>query len=310
MSLDTTVRARNEINDILDQEVKEVLELAVIDYKAVDASFKFSKSLHEIGFAVIKNHGLDHGFIQDVYKSWEDFFTSTDEVKADFEFESTTHDGFVSFDKSETAKGNNIKDLKMFYHFYKWGRCPDFLKEKTDRIYNQLEGLACDLLGSIEQYLPANIKENLCMPLSKMVKDSGHSLLRPIYYPSLNGSEPAGAIRSAPHEDIDMITLIAAPSEPGLQVKNKAGNWIDVPCDPAWLVINSGDMLDECTNGFYPSTTHRVINPKASENGVTKARLSMPLFLHPHSDVKLSDRYPTAEGYRQERFGEIGLSDK
>ena len=36
---------------------------------------------------------------------------------------------------------------------------------------------------------------------------------------------------------------------------------MDVPCDFGTLIINIGDMLQEASRGYYPSTTHRVINP-------------------------------------------------
>ena len=108
-----------------------------------------------------------------------------------------------------------------------------------------------------------------------------------------------------------MLTLIAAPSSPGLQVKDKNGNWLDVPCDTELLVINSGDLLAECTQNFYPSTTHRVVNPsfygEINANN-SNDRVSMPLFLHPHDHVILSDKH-TAASFRKERFIELGLID-
>ena len=76
----------------------------------------------------------------------------------------------------------------------------------TDKLYDQLESMACKLLGSLELFLPKDIKSNLSMPLVNMVKNSGHSLLRPIYYPPLSKNIQKGAMRSAPHEDIDMLT--------------------------------------------------------------------------------------------------------
>ena len=63
-------------------------------------------------------------------------------------------------------------------------------------------------------------------------------------------------------------------------------------------------MLQECTNHYYPSTTHRVVNPVGED--AKKPRLSMPLFLHPFDSIQLSQRH-TAESYRAERFRELGL---
>ena len=108
-----------------------------------------------------------------------------------------------------------------------------------------------------------------------------------------------------------MLTLIAAPSAPGLQVKDKSEDWVDVPCDPELLVINSGDLLAECTQQFYPSTTHRVVNPNfyvKTNLQCSSDRVSMPLFLHPHDNIILSNRH-TAASFRRERFIELGLID-
>ena len=61
-------------------------------------------------------------------------------------------------------------------------------------------------------------------------------------------------------------------------------------------------MLQECSRGYYPSTTHQVINP----TGENVSRLSMPFFIHPRDEVKLSDRY-TAKSYLEERLKQLGL---
>ena len=82
-------------------------------------------------------------------------------------------------------------------------------------------------------------------------------------------------------------------------VRTRAGDWIDVSSISGDLVINSGDMLQEATGGYYPSTTHRVNNP-GGDIGNT-SRISIPFFLTARRDVKLSDRY-TAGSYLDERL--------
>jgi isopenicillin N synthase-like dioxygenase len=61
-------------------------------------------------------------------------------------------------------------------------------------------------------------------------------------------------------------------------------------------------MLQTCSNNFYPSTTHRVINPKIDN----QSRYSVPFFVHARDDVILSDKH-TAKSYLEERLKEIGL---
>ncbi|MFZ1892055.1 MAG: 2OG-Fe(II) oxygenase family protein, partial [Formosimonas sp.] len=140
-------------------------------------------------------------------------------------------------------------------------------------------------------------------PLSSMIAGSEQTLLRVLHYPPLTGDEPAGAIRAAAHTDINLLTVLPAANEPGLQVLTRSGEWLDVPCDFGLIIINIGDMLQEASQGFYPSTTHRVVNPEGARN---VSRLSLPLFLHPKPEVRLSTRY-TAEAYLNERLRELGM---
>ena len=62
-------------------------------------------------------------------------------------------------------------------------------------------------------------------------------------------------------------------------------------------------MLNMASDNYYPSTTHRVINPDPHLN---VSRYSMPLFLHPRDEFVLNENY-TAGSYLQERLEEIGL---
>ena len=137
-----------------------------------------------------------------------------------------------------------------------------------------------------------------------MIENSENHLLRILHYPPLNGSESSNAIRGAAHEDINLITLLVASTQPGLQVKDTLGNWHNVTCDTGAIAINTGDMLSKASRGYFPSTTHQVINPNNKIKN--ESRYSMPLFLHPKDDVVLSEKY-TAGQYLQERIKEIGL---
>ena len=87
-------------------------------------------------------------------------------------------------------------------------------------------------------------------------------------------------------------------------MQEKDGTWIDVPADFGHLIINIGDMLQEASAGYFPSTSHRVVNP-TGENA-KKSRISLPLFLHPRDEVVLSERH-TQESYLLERLKELGV---
>jgi isopenicillin N synthase-like dioxygenase len=280
-----------------------MLELVAIDYKAPDADQLFVESLHKTGFGVLKNHPIDQSVVTDIYKNWQSFFNSDE--KSNFAYSKETHDGFFSTQVSETAKGFKKKDIKEYFHYYPWGRCPAELKQQAVDYYKAANDLASELLAWVEKYSPSNVSALYSQSLSSMVENSEQTLLRILHYPPLNGSEEPDAIRAAAHEDINLLTILPAANEPGLQVKGTGDEWIDVPCDFGNLIVNIGDMLQEASAGYFPSTTHRVVNPKGSDQ--SKSRISLPLFLHPNPQVVLSARH-TAKSYLQERLRELGVA--
>ncbi|ASK79825.1 2OG-Fe(II) oxygenase [Paraphotobacterium marinum] len=276
--------------------------LQAIDYNSENFGKDFAESLKETGFGVIKNHPISKNKVQTIYQNWANFF-NTDE-KNNFIFNKDTQDGFFPSSISEVAKNHTVKDIKEYFHIYPWGQIPNQLRHEILDYYDTTILFAKDLLQKIEDNTPENIKQHFSQPLTEMIENSSQSLLRVLHYPPMKGDEEPGAIRAAAHEDINLITILPASNEPGLQVKTKSGEWIDVPSDFGTLIVNIGDMLQETTQGYYPSTSHRVINPTGK--GSDKSRISLPLFLHPRPDVILSERY-TAQSYLQERLQQLGV---
>jgi len=273
----------------------------IIDFKNYNAPIHFTNSLKNTGFAVIKNHPIENQLVQDVYIEWDLFFKSDE--KHNYHFDIEKQDGYFPFG-SENAKDHNLKDLKEYFHIYPGGRYPKNQSQKTTFLYNNLCELSNQLLLWVENNIPIKIKDNLSVPLAQMVNGSQRNLLRIIHYPPMRDTDLPGQYRAAAHEDINLLTILCSATTPGLQAKHLNGEWINVPSDPNFIIVNTGDMLQMATQGYFPSTTHRVINPEFNENN--KSRLSMPLFLHPHDHVVLSKNY-TAGEYLEKRLHEIGL---
>ncbi|WP_412495198.1 isopenicillin N synthase family dioxygenase [Shewanella algae] len=278
------------------------MKLETIDYRAADAAERFVESLRSTGFGVLRNHPISQQLVQDIYRDWQEFFNS--EEKQAFMFKPETQDGFFPASISETAKGHTVKDIKEYFHVYPWGRIPEQLQDNILTYYQEANALAAELLDWVEAHSPAEVAANYRTALSQMIANSHKTLLRVLHYPPITGDETPGAIRAAAHEDINLLTVLPAANEPGLQVKSLDGEWLDVPSDFGNLIINIGDMLQEASAGYFPSTTHRVINPKGAD--MSKSRISLPLFLHPRPDVVLSERY-TADSYLMERLRELGV---
>ncbi|WP_136253012.1 isopenicillin N synthase family dioxygenase [Onishia niordana] len=273
-----------------------------VDFTAADAPQRFVASLRETGFGVLRNHPISAELVESIYRQWQEFFAG--ESKHDFRFDPERQDGYFPPEVSETAKGRTVKDLKEYYHVYPWGRMPEALAEDIMEYYRRAEALAATLLGWIEAETPPEVAKRYQEPLSHMIAESGQTLLRVLHYPPLAGDEIPGAVRAAAHEDINLITVLSAANEPGLEVKTREGEWLEVPCDPGQLIINVGDMLQEASGGYFPSTSHRVVNPSGPSR--FQSRLSLPLFLHPRPEVVLSERH-TADSYLKERLRELGV---
>lgn len=278
------------------------MQVLTVNYQAGNAAELFTQSLINTGFAVLSHHPINYEKVQATYSEWQNFFEG--QAKSNYLFDKEKQDGYFPQEVSEIAKGNMYRDIKEFYSIYPWGRYPKEVSNNAMSLYHELSNMAATLLDWIEHHTPSAISSKFVMPLSQMIQDSPRTQLRILYYPALTGKEEEGAARSAAHEDIDLLTLLVAGTRPGLQVKDMNGNWHDVTCDPGTIVVNAGDMLQMCSQGFYRSTTHRVMNPTGE--AAKKPRLSMPLFLHPRDDVILSERH-TAKSYLLERLKELGL---
>jgi isopenicillin N synthase-like dioxygenase len=280
------------------------MQVGVVDFTSPEAPADFTRSLRETGFAVITNHPLPQALVQEIYDEWLAFFET--DAKYKYRYSEGDQDGYFGPDVSETAKGNTVRDLKEFFHVYPWGQYPTEVSDAALRYRDQATEIAKTLLGWVEDNTPAEVADEFSRPLNKMLDGSTRTLLRILRYPPLTGDEEPGAVRAAAHEDINLLTVLPASNEPGLQVRDLEGNWHDVPCDFGSIAINAGDMLKLASGGYYPSTSHRVMNPTGE--GARRSRLSLPLFLHPADDVILAEGR-TAFSFLQERIAELRSQD-
>lgn len=275
--------------------------LIPIDYRAPTAQQDFVASLRETGFGVLTNHPIAQSDVQGMYDAWSSFFASADKMA--YEWDRQSFAGLFPMDQSETAKGQDVKDLKEFFHFYIGEQCPPELQAQTAAYHEKATNLAIELVGWIEAESPAPVRALYTEPLDQMMKGAKRNLLRILHYPPQPANHPVAGVRAAAHEDIDFLTILPASNEAGLQVLTKDGAWLDVPSDFGNLIVNIGDMLQEASGGYFPSTTHRVVNPEGQD--CSKSRYSIPLFCHPRPEVVLSKRH-TAESYLDERLRELG----
>ena len=224
------------------------MHLPVVDFSSPTAAQDFCRSLHETGFGVLRNHPLEQSLVEGIYAEWLAFFHT--EAKHRYLTDPAKHDGYFPPSVSEIAKNHTRRDLKEFFHIYTWGQYPSEVSGAARSYYDQGKALAATLLNWVEEYSPPEVKARYSMPLPQMLEGSNNTLLRVLHYPPLRGDEEDGAVRAAAHGDINLLTILPAATEPGLQVLGKDDAWHDVPCDFGLLIVNIGDMLEEASGGY------------------------------------------------------------
>jgi isopenicillin N synthase-like dioxygenase len=111
------------------------------------------------------------------------------------------------------------------------------------------------------------------------------SMFRVLSYPSQPDAPEEGQLRAGAHSDYGSLTIVKIEDRPGgLQVKNKAGDWVDVPAVPGSFVVNIGDLMMQWTNDQWVSTLHRVANPPRAR-AADSLRQSLVFFHQPNYDA-------------------------
>lgn len=286
--------------------------------------------LQDYGFIILADHGVGEDLLDAAYATAQEFFAQDSAVKAAC---NGGLRGYTPFG-TEHAKNHAVPDLKEFYSVGRetvpeiageldpehyppnvWPVAPPRLREVFSALYAALDGAGQHLLAALEPalQLPVGWFAARCA--------AGNSVLRVIHYPPVGADVAPGAVRSAAHEDINLLTLLVAARGGGLQLLDRDGTWLPVETAPRNLIVDSGDMLARLTNGVIPATTHRVVNPGGEFANIANAsRYSMPFFLHPTNSTSLAAlaacvsperplRHPptTAGAYLDERLREIGL---
>ena len=197
------------------------MQVQVVDYRAPDAAEKFTRSLHETGFGVLTNHPIRQALVEKIYADWLVLLQRRRPSTGLCVFQGNAGWVFLHRHLRNREGFSKQKDIKEYFHVYPWGRIPEQLKEDALTYYREANALAEELLGWVERYTPPEIAARYREPLSHMIQGSSKTLLRVLRYPPLTGEEPVGSIRAAAHGDINLLTILPAANEPGLQVLGK-----------------------------------------------------------------------------------------
>ena len=299
------------------------------------------EAFENFGFLALNHLDIPHDLLDQTYDHCRNFFAQPAAWKHQFTPKNMRGQvGYVCFGQ-ERAKHASTYDLKEFWHVNRLSatsQSPAFIDPLTtsttetwlaqpywppghpgfrhslSALYKFFDKLSQQLLRVASQYLqlpPSSGLDDMCR--------YGPTLLRAAYYPACDPNAHPASLRAAAHEDINFITLLCASTTQGLEIKLPHNHWIPIEIyqNSPTIIVSTGDMLQNITNGRFRSTTHRVINHNQCRN----ERLSLPYFVHPHPNTELtplkscildttgSAQYPaiTAAQYLNQRLKDINL---
>jgi len=306
--------------------MRKVPELSLRQFTQGDAAARaafseaLSAGLREYGFIVLTDHNVPLDLLERAYACAVAVFARPEPEKRRY---AGGLRGYTPFG-TEHARDNPTPDLKEFWQIGHeaddgapqspfsapnlWPDQPVDFRPVFQALFAELNETGCLLLEALAPTLslPADYFE----PLVRR----GDSVLRVLHYPPIGADADPNAVRSAAHEDINLLTILVAARGAGLELLDRDGSWLPIRTEANALIVDSGDMMARLTNNVIPATTHRVVNSAESH----LSRYSMPFFMHPTPETSLAAlpscigagaRHPeiTAGAFLEQRLREIGL---
>jgi isopenicillin N synthase-like dioxygenase len=264
------------------------------------------QACRDIGFIVVSGHGVSEDLISKTYSVSKTFFDlpHVDKLKVDrpapdqVRGYSTVGGEGLSFSLDEPTPPDIKESLSIgtedvpandpYFtsaaagaHFAPnvWPAEPAELKPIWTEYFRAVDSLATDIMRIFalalkldEHHFDNTIDRNI-------------SMMRVLRYPKQTTAPLPGQLRAGAHSDYGSMTILRKElSDSSLQVKNKAGDWVNVPVVEGTFIVNIGDLMQQWTNDLWSSTLHRVVNP-ALESDENKDRLSIVFFHQPNYDA-------------------------
>lgn len=265
--------------------------------RAAACSAAIDAASRDVGFFYVKNHGVPRDLIRATFMASKYFFSLPEQTKRAIVINSA-HRGYVPFAQTTLSPTTSLSkskraDLKESFNFaYPFAADdPQVLAGKPLIGLNQWPAGENAWRSIVEDYYAAvfelgqRILEGFAIALRLPRSFFRERYRRPLvrcrllHYPPQPPEAADDQFGCAPHTDYGCITILWQDDVGGLEVMNRAGQWIAAPYVEDSFVINIGDMLARWSNDLYVSTPHRVTNRSGRE------RYSIPVFYDPDFDT-------------------------
>ncbi|KAI1470892.1 putative hyoscyamine 6-dioxygenase [Daldinia caldariorum] len=234
-------------------------------------------ALTEVGFLYVSNHGVPAVAIDELVNALPTLFELSKEVKKTVALENSPQ--FLGYSGVGSENTGGKEDQREQFEFatelteiwrpglplYERLRGPNQWPTGYPKLRSTVETYIRELTALGERFLDL-VAQALSLPSGTFHPFlSDQHRLKLVHYPALPDGDPTISRQGVgPHKDSSgwwTFLLQASPPEvKGLQVLNKAGEWVDVPVVPGTFVVNIGQAFEVVTNGICKATTHRVLS--------------------------------------------------
>jgi isopenicillin N synthase-like dioxygenase len=302
----------------------EILEVDLLQFEQGDRAARQAvvdgvrRSL-ATGF-VYTSHDLPETVIDEAYAMLAEFFALPREVKQQFVAPGTHGQTGYTDLLVETAATADVADWKEMLNWgsevplghplrqkYPHRYCDQVLPESAVPGITEVLMLFHERIFDLQRRFLRVIAVGLGAHedlFDSMLRD-GSTLTRALRYPPMPEAPDGGHVWSAEHGDINLITALPRATAPGLQVLTDGG-WVDAVAPEGRVIINTGMMLEQLSNGLIPTGVHRVV-ADADHPG---ERYSVVQFCHPTPWTVLSPLASCTTPDNPQRYGAIEAGDK
>jgi len=275
-----------------------VLPLADFLRESTRASFveRLRAAAHEVGFFYLVEHGVPDALGDDVLALSREFFALPEAEKSRIAMANSPHfRGYTRVGDERTGGrtdwreqldvGLEVPALDLAPGDPPWMRLqgpnqwperPAGLKHALLAWHDALQGVAARLLEAFALSLgQAADAFEACW------RGVPNQVVKTIHYPGRG--EAAGTARDdqgcGAHKDSEFLTLLLQDDVGGLEVL-RDGRWAAATPLPGSFVVNTGELLELASNGYYTATTHRVVAPPSG-----RSRQSLAFFFAARLDA-------------------------
>ncbi|MFE5326366.1 isopenicillin N synthase family dioxygenase [Embleya sp. NPDC056575] len=236
---------------------------------------EISRACKGTGFFIVRGHGIATDVFTDAYAASLRFFGLPLDTKHEFAMRTST----VRGDNDYSPYGYSALLSENAYAYTGRAGMPSDYVEKfsvgrlilddDEELPFPTDSDGTALRGALKRYFAAcesvsdRIAELLALALDlprdffAIRTDTSNDSLRSHLYPGI-APEFVNDQGMGQHTDGTLITLLTQDG-PGLQIRDRAGEWLDVDVrEQDTFIVNIGDLMARWSNDEYVSTPHRV----------------------------------------------------